>query len=315
MIKHATLRQLKVFEAVARNLSVTRAAEELHTTQPTVSIQLKQLTELVGLPLIEQIGKKISLTETGHLVYAACRDVLDRLSRLMADIDETQGLARGTLKLSIITTAKYFVPRLLGNFYKLHPGIEVSLEVANRDEILDRLAKNMDDLYIMGLAPEQLEVMAIPFMENPLVVVAAADHPLATESNINPDRLGGEPFIVRERGSGTRLAAENFFRKHGVQLNVRMQLGSNEAVKQAVAGGLGIAVLSQHTLALDQSSGAFAVLDVQGFPLLRQWYAVYPAGKHISAVTRAFLDYIGKQGGATSSLSNPGIRSNATVTR
>lgn len=296
MIKNATLRQIKVFEAVARHLSVTRAAEELHTSQPTVSIQLKQLTEMVGLPLVEQVGKKIYLTDTGKLVFAACCDVLGRLDRLAADISETQGLARGTLKLSIITTAKYFVPRLLGSFYKLHPGIEVNLEVANRDEILDRLANNMDDLYIMGQAPDHVEVAAIPFMVNPLVVVASADHPLAQEANIDPSRLADEPFIVREQGSGTRLAAESFFKKHGVKLNVRMKLGSNEAVKQAVVGGLGIAVLSQHTLTLDHGSGTFAVLDVQGFPLMRQWYAVYPAGKHLSAVTRAFLDYIDMQG-------------------
>ena len=296
MIKNATLRQLKVFEAVARNLSFTRAAEELHTTQPTVSIQVKQLTDIVGLPLIEQVGKRIFLTEIGQLVHAACRDVLGRLERLVVDIDETQGLARGSLKLSIVTTAKYFVPRLLGSFYKLHPGIEVNLEVVNRDQILERLSQNLDDIYIMGLAPEHLGVIALPFMENPLVVVAAADHPLAQESGIDPARLAGEPFIVREKGSGTRLAVEEFFKKHGVKLNVRMKLGSNEAIKQAVAGGLGMAVLSQHTLTLDQESGAFAVLDVSGFPLVRQWYAVYPEGKHISAATRAFLDYIAKEG-------------------
>ncbi len=296
MIKNATLRQLKVFEAVARNLSFTRAAEELHTTQPTVSIQLKQLAELVGLPLVEQIGKRIFLTESGHLVHAACRDVLSRLDRLVIDIDETQGLARGSLKLSIITTAEFFIPRLLGSFYKRHPGIEVTLEVVNRDQILERLSQNLDDLYIMGLTPEHMDVTALPFMENPLVVIASADHPLALESDIDPERLAGEPFIMRETGSGTRLAAEDFFKKHGVQLNVRMKLGSNEAIKQAVAGGLGLAVLSRHTLTLDQKSGAFALLDIRGFPLVRQWYALYPEGKHISAVTRAFLDYLAKEG-------------------
>ena len=295
MIKNASLRQLKVFEAVARNLSFTRAAEELHTTQPTVSIQLKQLSDLVGLPLVEQVGKKIHLTEAGRLVHEACRDILSRLERLSDEINESQGLERGRLRLSIITTAKYFVPRLLGNFYRQYPGIEVSLEVLNRDQILDRLSQNLDDLYIMGQPPEHVEVISIPFMKNPLVVIAAADHLLARKKNIDPARLSGEPFILREKGSGTRLAVEDFFRKHDVNLNVRMTLGSNEAIKQAVAGGLGIAVVSEHTLSLDQESGAFAVLDVKGFPLLRQWYAIYPAGKHVSAVTRAFLGYIGKQ--------------------
>lgn len=303
-MKHATLRQLKVFQAVARNLSVTRASEELHTTQPTVSIQLKQLTDIVGLPLFEQIGKRLFLTDAGRLVDAACRDVFDRMDRLTMDLAEMQGLERGSLKLSIITTAKYFVPRLLGDFCKLHSGIDVTLEVANRDHILERLAQNLDDLYIMGQTPEHLDVIALPFMENPLVVLAPANHPLASERDIDPARLAGEPFIVREPGSGTRLAAERFFEKHGVHIPVRMTLGSNEAVKQAVAGGLGLAVLSRHTLTLDAASGAFAVLDVQGFPLLRQWYAVYPAGKYLSPAARSFLGYITAEGasraGATS---------------
>jgi len=296
MLKNATLRQLKVFEAVARNLNFTRAAEELHTTQPTVSIQLKQLAEIVGMPLVGQVGKKIYLTDTGHLVYAASCDIMDRLDRLVFEIDETQGLTRGNLKVSIVTTAKYFVPRLLGSFYKLHPGIEVTLEVINRDQILERLDQNLDDLYIMGLAPEHLEVTAVPFMENPLVVVAAANNPLALESDIDPARLANEPFIMREQGSGTRLAAESFFKMQNLRVNVRMTLGSNEAIKQSVAGGLGLAVLSKHTLALDHASGAFAILDVRGFPLLRQWYAVFPAKKHISSVTQAFLDYLAKEG-------------------
>jgi DNA-binding transcriptional LysR family regulator len=297
MIKHATLRQLKVFEAVARNLNFTRAAEELHTTQPTVSIQLKQLSELVGVPLVDRIGKKIYLTGTGHLMYEASRDVLDRLDQLVNDIDESQGLTRGSLKLSIVTTAKYFVPRLLGSFYGLHPGIEVTLEVVNRDQILERIGQNLDDLYIMGLAPEHLGVTSLPFMENPLVMVAAADHPLALEQDIDPARLANEPFIMREQGSGTRLAVESFFRRENVKVNVRMTLGSNEAIKQSVVGNLGLAVLSKHTLALDHASGAFAILDVKGFPLSRQWYAVYPTEKHISTVARAFLEYIAKKGG------------------
>jgi DNA-binding transcriptional LysR family regulator len=295
VIKHATLRQLKVFESVARNLGFTRAVEELRTTQPTVSIQIKQLTDIVGLPLIDQFGKKIFLTETGRLVSVACRDVIERLDRLATEIDETQGLERGSLKLSIITTAEYFIPRMLGNFCKRYPGIEVALEVANRDHILERLTQNLDDLYIMGQAPEHLDVIALPLMENRMVIIAPADHPLASEREIDPARLSGEPFIMREPGSGTRLAAERFFEKNGADIMVRMTLGSNEAVKQAVAGGLGLAVLSQHTLTLDAASGAFAILDVRGFPLLRQWYAVYPVVKHVSPVVRAFLDYIASE--------------------
>lgn len=301
LLRHLTLHQLKIFTVLVRHLNMTRAAEELHMTPAALSIQIKQLSESVGAPLHEQIGKRLFLTGAGRLVDAAARDVFERLERLAADMAADQGLERGSLKLSIITTAKYFAPRLLGAFCKQHPGIEATLEVTNRDHILERLKQNLDDLYIMGQVPENLSVIAQPFMENPLVLVAPADHPLASERDIDPTRLAGEPFIMREPGSGTRLAAERFFEKHGVQLTVRMTLGSNEAVKQAVAGGLGLALLSRHTLTLDAASGAFAVLDVQGLPLLRQWYAVYPMTKQISPVTRAFLDYIAEQGASKGS--------------
>jgi len=297
-LRHATLHQLKIFMALARHLNMTRAAEELHMTPAALSIQIKQLAGAVGAPLHEQIGKRLFLTAPGQLVDEACRDVFGRLERLSAELAGAQGLERGSLKLSIITTASYFAPYLLATFCKKHPGIEVALEVSNRDHILERLKQNLDDLYIMGQAPENVSVIAQPFMENPLVVLASADHPLAHERNIDPVQLASEPFIMREPGSGTRLAAERFFEKHGVRLKVRMTLGSNEAVKQSVAGGLGLAVLSRHTLSLDAASGAFALLDVRGFPLLRQWYAVYPMGKQLSAVTRAFLDYIATEGAA-----------------
>ncbi|MCK9188825.1 LysR family transcriptional regulator [Acidithiobacillus sp.] len=298
-LRHATLHQMKIFTTLARHLNMTRAAETLHMTPAALSIQIKQLSEAVGAPLHEQIGKRLFLTATGRLVDAACRDVFERLEKLSIEMAGDQGLDRGSLKLSIITTAKYFAPRLLGAFCKQHPGIEISLDVDNRNHILERLKQNLDDLYIMGQVPENLNVIAQPFMENPLVVLAPADHPLTRERDIDPARLADEPFIAREPGSGTRLAAERFFEKQGVRLKVRMTLGSNEAVKQTVAGGLGLAVLSQHTLALDVASGAFAVLDVRGFPLLRQWYAVYPMGKQLSAVTEAFLEYIATEGASS----------------
>lgn len=292
MYRRLTLHQLAIFVVLARHQNMTRAAAELHMSTPALSIQIKQMAESLGTPLHEQIGRRLYLTEAGRRVEVAARDVLQRLDELGDELAELEGLERGSLKLAIITTAKYFVPRLLGEFCRRHPGIEVALEVSNRDQCLSRLSRNLDDLYIMGRAPEGLDVEAVPFMENPLVVIAPADHPLAGKRTINPKHLSGEPFIMREQGSGTRLAAERFFDEQGVRVKTRMTLGSNEAVKQAVAGGLGLAVLSQHTLTLDESSGAFAVLDVKGFPLLRQWYAVYPKGKRISAVTRAFIEHI-----------------------
>lgn len=261
-------------------------------TTPALSIQIKQMAEAIGMPLHEQVGKQLYLTEAGQWVEQAARDVLERLDSLSTELAELQGLARGSLKLSIITTAKYFVPRLLGEFCRQHPGVEVALEVLNRDQCLNRLNQNLDDLYIMGQVPDSLDVTAVPFMENPLVIIAPTGHPLEGKKRICPKRLTGEQFIMREQGSGTRLAAERFFEAEGVSIRTRMTLGSNEAVKQAVAGGLGLAVVSQHTLSLDAASGAFAVLDVRGFPLLRQWYAVYPKGKRLSKVTEAFLQYL-----------------------
>ncbi len=292
MIKNATLRQLKVFEAVARNLSYTRAAEELFTTQPTVSIQLKQLTDLIGQPLLEQVGKKIYLTDIGQELLKVCDEIFEGLDRFEMLVSDAKGVKAGKLRLSVITTAKYFVPRLIGLFCQRYPGIDVSLEVTNRERILQRIADNMDDLYVLGQPPEQVDMVSEPFLENPMVVLAAATHPLAGKKNIPLNRLASEPFVLRERGSGTRLATEKFFGEHGIKLKVRMELGSNEAIKQAVAGGLGIAVLSAHTLALERSINELALLDVKGFPLRRYWYLAYHKSKSLSVVAQAFLEFM-----------------------
>lgn len=292
MMKHATLRQLKVFEAVARNLSFTRAAEELHTTQPTVSIQLKQLADLVGLPLLEQVGKRVFLTDAGRELLAVCHETFEGLDRFEMLVSDMKGMKAGKLHLAAVTTTKYFVPRLLGSFYERYPGIEVSLKITNRERILQRLSNNEDDLYILGQPPEHIEVCAEPFLENPLVVLAPSGHPLAKKKNIPSQRLTEEPFLVRELGSGTRLAAERFFKEKGLTLKIRMELGSNEAIKQAVAGGLGVAVLSAHTLALERNSGELSILDVAGFPIRRQWYAAYPADKRLTVVAGTFLDFM-----------------------
>jgi DNA-binding transcriptional LysR family regulator len=291
-MKHASLRQLKVFEAVARNLSFTRAAEELHLTQPTVSIQLKQLADIVGLPLLEQVGKRTHLTEAGRELLTVCHEIFDGLSRFEMLVSDMKGVKAGKLRLAVITTAKYFVPRLLGPFCDLYPGIDVSLKVTNRQRILQRLTDNEDDLYIIGQPPEHMDVQVEPFLENPLVVLAHGGHPLAREKHISIKRLAEEPFLMREAGSGTRLATERFFADRGLSVKVRMELGSNEAIKQAVAGGLGVAVLSAHTLALEKSSDELVVLDVEGFPIRRQWYAVYARDKQLSVVARTFLDFL-----------------------
>lgn len=291
-IRHATFRQLEVFEAIARLGNFTRAAEELYLTQPTVSMQIKKLTEAVGLPLFEQIGKHVHLTEAGRELLATCREVFDRLSHFEMTVADMKGLKKGRLKLAVVTTAKYFAPRLLGPFCQQYPGIEVTLKVSNRERVLERLAENQDDLYILGQPPEEIDAVAEPFLENPLVVLGPANHALAGRKKIPLARLAEEPFLVREPGSGTRKAVERLFAQHGLQMKVRMELGSSEAIKQAIVGGLGISVLSQHTLALDAPMGQLAVLDVQGFPIERHWYAAYPVGKQLSVVARTFLDFL-----------------------
>jgi DNA-binding transcriptional LysR family regulator len=295
-LRHATLHQLKIFDILARRMSFARAAEELHLTSPALSIQVKQLAEAVGAPLYEQIGKKLYLTEPGEVLANACRDVFERLERLDMELADLKGLKQGTLRLSVITGAKYLIPGMLGSFCERYPGIEVSLQVTNRERVLERLAANLDDLYVLGQPPEGLSLVSEPFMENPLVIVARSDHPLAKRKAIPPEDLASEPFLVREAGSGTRITSERFFAQFGVKLKARMELGSVEAIKQAVAAGLGLAVLSSHALTLDWSSGEFAILDVRGFPIMRHWYLAYPQGKQLSVVAAAFRDFLLEQG-------------------
>jgi len=264
----------------------------LFLTQPTVSMQIKKLTEAVGLPLFEQVGKKIYLTDAGRELHKTCREIFKHFSHFEMAVADLKGLRQGTLRLAVVTTAKYFAPRLLGPFCQQYPGIQVSLKVSNRERVLERMADNQDDLYILGQPPEELDTVAEPLFDNPLVVLAPAGHPLAGQKRIPLARLAEEPFLVREPGSGTRKALERLFADHGLAIKVRMELGSNEAIKQAIVGGLGVSVLSRHTLALDAPMGQLAVLDVVGFPIERQWYVAYPAGKQLSIMARTFLEYL-----------------------
>ncbi|NEO32118.1 MAG: LysR family transcriptional regulator [Symploca sp. SIO3C6] len=295
-MKQATLHQLRVFEAVARHNSFTRAAEELFLTQPTVSMQVKQLTKAVGMPLFDQVGKRIYLTQAGEELVKTCRQIFEHLDQFEMTVADIKGLKQGRLRLAVITTAKYFVPRLLGPFCKRYPGIDISLQVTNHEGIISRLNDNVDDIYIMSQLPENVEVDTQPVLENPLVVLAPIDHPLAPEKNIPLERLATEHFIMREPGSGTRKAVQDLFDEHKIALKVRLDLGSNEAIKQAIAGGLGISILSVHTLALDTPNSQLAILDVEKFPIERYWYAVYPKGKQLSVVAQTFLEYLLTEG-------------------
>ena len=287
-----TWNQLRLFEAVARNSSFTRAAEELHVVQPTVSAQIKQLTNTIGLPVFEQVGKKIYLTDAGKELYQTIRELFDSWDRFEMKISDLKGAKAGKLRVSIVTTAKYFIPRLLGPFCQHYPGIDVALEVVNRDQVLERLVNNLDDLYIMGVPPEHLAIEKVPFLQNPLVVIAPRAHELATKKRISLARLAKERFILREKGSGTRIVAEEFFAKRKVTLPVKMELSNNEAIKWAVAGGMGLSILSQHAIMLEPMQDKIAVLDVEGFPIVRSWHIVYPAGKQFSVVAATFFEYL-----------------------
>lgn len=287
-----TWNQLRLFEAVARNASFTRAAEELHVVQPTVSAQIKQLAESVGMPLFEQIGKKIHLTAAGKELQKTCRELSETWSRFEIAVASLKGLKQGRLSVSIVSTAKYFIPRLLGAFCQHFPDIEVALHVLNRDQVVERLTENLDDLYIMGVPPEHLAIERHPLLANPLVPIAPAQHELAGRKKIPLARFIAERMVLREPGSGTRMAVEQFFLKRKLPLKVRMELGNNEAIKWAVSGGLGVSVLSEHSLVHEPMSDKIAMLDVEGFPLQGNWYIVYPEGKQLSILARTFFDYL-----------------------
>lgn len=291
-LHHATLHQLRIFLTVARHSSFARAAEELHLSPPTLSLQVKQLSETVGDALFEQLGKKIFLTAAGRTLAEACQDIENRMERLSQDLAALRGITKGSLKIAILTTVKYTVPQLLGGFCAAHPGIEVAMFVGNRETLLQRLASNQDDLYIMGQPPQQMDVVSEDFAENPLVLVAPPLHPLVGQRRMAPQRLANEPFILREPGSGTRLTTERFFAAHGIKLKNRLEVSSNEAIKQTVAGGLGLAVLSATTVVSELALKKLVLLDVQGFPLIRHWHVVYHKGKRLSAAATAFKAWL-----------------------
>ena len=290
-MKQATLHQLQILEAIARHGSFTRAAEELELTQPTVSQQIKRLTQTIGLPLFEQLGKQIYLTAAGDRVLAASAIISEKFAELEIAIDELKGLKQGRINLVASTTAKYFVPRLLGTFRRKHADIELALHITNQEGVLARLARNQDDLYFTGRPPSDLDIELRPILENPLVVVAPSDHPLAGKTNIALKELATEPFIFREAGSGTRATIEQFLAENRVAVDVAIELSSNEAIKQAIAGGLGISVLSQHSLDLETQNGLLTILNVEGFPIQRHWYVIYPTGKQLSVAAQTFLDF------------------------
>ena len=298
MIHHWTLQQMRLFEAVARHRSYTRAAEELHLTQPAVHIQVKRLEENMGLPLIESLGKKLMLTRAGEEVYAATIAVMTRLEALNVTLTDMKGKVAGPLRIGAVTSAEYFMPYFLGQFLREYPEVEPLLEVANREQVIKRLATNDDDFVVMGQVPESLGLSVNPFMDNILIPIAHPEHPLAGRRAVPLQALAAERFLMREPGSGTRSATERRFAEHGLRAQIYMELGSTEAIKQAVMAGLGVSVQSTSSVTLELETGRIAALDVVGFPLQRMWHAVHLHGRHLSLTAARFLEFLVREGAA-----------------
>ena len=291
-MKHVTLRQLKVFESVARHLSFSRAAEELHLTQPAVSMQVKQLEEQAGLPLTEMIGKKVFLTEAGEEVARQARRIAQQLREADEALDALKGVRGGHLSIGVISTAKYFAPRLLAEFRRRKPGVELDLRVHNRETIVRQLADNEIDLAIMGQPPQEFATVAEGFADHPLVIVAAPDHPLAEKKKIAPELLNAETFLIREPGSGTRATMERYFADIGINPAHRMEMVGNETIKQAVMAGLGLAFISAHTVSLECEVGRLVKLPVAGTPIVRRWFVVHRAEKELLPMAETFRSFL-----------------------
>jgi DNA-binding transcriptional LysR family regulator len=311
-----SLRQLQVFESVARHLNHSRAAAELFLSQPAVSMQIKQAEQTIGMPLFEQVGKKLFLTEAGREMLHYARSVLQLMQEMESVFEEMKGLAHGHLNISVVSTANYFMPQLLAKFIQAHPKIKVSLSVANRDAVLKQLAENMTDLAIMGQPPEGTDTVADPFLENPLVVIAAPAHPLARANNIQPRQLANETFLLREHGSGTRGVVERFFASHKLPLPAHMSMDTNEAIKQSVQAGMGIGIISSHGIEMELETKRLVVLDVDHFPIVRHWYIVHRKDKRASVAAQEFARFLSEESqNRVSSLTVDALRKPNVVTK
>ena len=290
-----TFRQLEILLAVHDEGGVSAAAEKLHLTQPTVSMQLKKLADALDIQLYQRVGKRQVFTESGEAVVNAARDILTRFQDLDAQLADYRGMRAGTLRISVVTTSKYFIPHLLGSFCDKYPEIDLQFRVGNREQIVERLHAGLDDLYVFSHPPENEDIAASDFLPNPLVAIAPEGHPLSKRKSLKLADLAEHPFLMREPGSGTRYAIERYFRKKGLQLSVRMTIESNEAIKHAVMSGLGISILSAHTLAFGGRSG-LSELKVKGLPIESRWYLVRQRQKSPSIPARAFLEYLEASG-------------------
>ena len=295
-MKNATLRQLKVFEAVARHLSFSRAAEELHLTQPAVSTQIKTLESHVGLELFEQLGKKVYLTQGGAELLWHSRAIIKQFQDAEEALAHFKGISGGRLNVAVISAGDYFFPHLLVEFARKNPGVTLNLTVHNRPELLGQLANNLTDLAIMVRPPHDLDTLNESFAPHPYVIVAAPGHHLAGRKRISMEAIMKESFVVREKGSDTWFSMEAGFGEHLRDLNIGMEIKSTETIKQAIIAGMGIGFLSAHTIGPELRAGSLVVLPVQGFPLMLDWYVVHRRDKRLPPVARAFKQFLLDEG-------------------
>lgn len=291
-MKNVTLRQLRVFAAVARRLSFTAAARELHLTQPAVSQQIRALEEDAGLALFEHVGRKVQLTAAGEELLRHAEQMLDLVREAGEALAALRGLKRGVLKLGAVSTAKYFAPSLLSAFTAEYPEVTIKFSVGNRQETIAQLTANEVDLVIMGRSPRELDTVAEPFAKHPFVIIASPQHPLAGKRRLRLAQLATENFVIREEGSGTRASMEHVFREHGARYRASMEAGSNETIKQSVMAGMGVSFISMHTIGLELQTGKLAVLDVAGLPIVRDWYVIHLREKRLSPIAAAFRSFL-----------------------
>jgi DNA-binding transcriptional LysR family regulator len=292
-----TLKQMQTFIEVARQRSVSKAAERLFVTQPAVSMQIRQLEDAFGLPLIEPMGRNIRLTHAGEAFLTYASAAMGQLKDLEALMAEHVGMKQGRIDLAVVSTAKYFIPMLLVRFGRQFPGIHIQLRIDNRENILGLMARNEADLVVMGRAPGTMDCEATAFATNPLAIVGPPDHALVRRKNLPFSALGAHRFVVREQGSGTRAAMERLFAEHQTPMDVVMEMPSNETIKQAVMAGMGLSFLSLRTVRHELASGHIALVDIEGMPMVGNWYITHLSQKKLSPAARAFKEFLIEQGG------------------
>ena len=294
-VRTLTLRQLQIFVAAARHLSYARAAEELHLTPPAVSMQLKQLEDNIGLPLFERLGRGVALTGAGELLVHHALRVLGEIKDAEANLMALSGAETGQISVGLVSTAKYFMPRLLAQFAQAHPAIDIQFSVGNREKLLQKLQDNAIDLAVMGRTPVEIDAHAEPMARHPYVLIGPADHPLREARRFDLQELRHDTFLLREEGSGSRRVAEEMFKNHLFTPARTISMGSNETIKQAVMAGMGISLISLHTLPLELKTNEVSLLDVIGTPIERTWYVVHMNAKRLLPAGQKFREFLLEQ--------------------